>query len=441
MRMPRQPPPALPLGEDRLEFARIFALALSLPPTVEGHYLHWDELRHRPPPEGYSHEEWWRALKLQRRGTSREVPGLLSTSHEPFSYSVVPPMEAQLHQLSLQAGGTVRMPSQVSSDTRDQYIIRSLVEEAITSSQLEGAVTTREVAREMLRSGRQPRDRSERMVLNNFVTMQRIREAVGQPLTKALLLEVHSLVTDGTLDEPDGAGRFRLPTERRHVADLEGNVFHEPPPAEELEQRFESMAAFANDADGPFIHPVLRAITLHFWLAYDHPFVDGNGRTARALFYWAMLSHGYWLFEFLSISAVILRAPVQYYRAFVFTETDENDLTYFLLHQLDVIGKAVDSLHEYIERRSTELHETELLLRADLVLNHRQKDLVRHALRHPHAVYTIEGHAQSQSVAYGTARSDLLGMAEQGLFIKHRQGRRFTFAAAPGLRDRLSTQP
>lgn len=176
MRMPRQPPPALPLGRDRPEFARIFALALSLRPTVEGRYLHWDELRHRPPPEGYSHEEWWQALKVQRRGASREVPGLLSTDHEPFSYGVVPPMEAQLHQLSLQAGGTVRMPSQVSSDTRDQYIIRSLVEEAITSSQLEGAVTTREVAREMLRSGRRPRAASRSLAWDSRAA--RIRSCI-----------------------------------------------------------------------------------------------------------------------------------------------------------------------------------------------------------------------------------------------------------------------
>jgi Fic family protein len=48
------------------------------------------------------------------------------------------------------------------------------MEEAITSSQLEGAATTREVAKEMIREGRQPRDRSERMILNNYLTMQRI---------------------------------------------------------------------------------------------------------------------------------------------------------------------------------------------------------------------------------------------------------------------------
>ncbi len=51
-----------------------------------------------------------------------------------------------------------------------------------------------------------------------------------------------------------------------------------------------------------FIHPVIRAILLHFMLAYDHPFVDGTGRTARALFYWSMAHQGYWLMDFISIT-------------------------------------------------------------------------------------------------------------------------------------------
>ena len=65
-----------------------------------------------------------------------------------------------------------------------------------------------------------------------------------------------------------------------------------------------------------FLHPVIRSILLHFWVAYDHPFVDGNGRNARALFYWSMLRHGFWLAEFFSISHEILKAPRKYYRAF-----------------------------------------------------------------------------------------------------------------------------
>lgn len=60
---------------------------------------------------------------------------------------------------------------------------------------------------------------------------------------------------------------------------------------------------------------MLRAILLHFWLAYDHPFEDGNGRTARSLFYWYMRTQGYWLVEYLLISNILRKAPAQYTRA------------------------------------------------------------------------------------------------------------------------------
>ena len=87
-------------------------------------------------------------------------------------------------------------------------------------------------------------------------------------------------------------------------------------------------------------HHHIRAIILHFWLAYGHPFVDGNGRTARALFYWAMLHEGYWLFEFISISNILRKAPAQYGLSFLYSETDDNDLTYFIVAQTKVIRRA-----------------------------------------------------------------------------------------------------
>ena len=59
---------------------------------------------------------------------------------------------------------------------RERYVISSLIEEAITSSQLEGAMTTREVAKDLLRSGRKPRTKDERMILNNYRGMLRVRE-------------------------------------------------------------------------------------------------------------------------------------------------------------------------------------------------------------------------------------------------------------------------
>ncbi len=202
--------------------------------------------------------------------------------------------------------------------------------------------------------------------------------------------------------------------------------------------RLEVMCAFANAMlPGYFIHPAVRAMLLHLWVAYDHPFVNGNGRTARALFYWAMLHSEYWMFEFISISGVLQRSPSRYYRAILYTETDGNDATYFLVHQVEVIRRAVQALHAYIDRKTRETREIELLLRDQESLNHRQIALVSHALRHPGAAYTIAGHRRSHNTAYDTARRDLLGLVTADLLMMKKRGKQMVFSAAPNLAERL----
>ena len=198
------------------------------------------------------------------------------------------------------------------------------------------------------------------------------------------------------------------------------------------------MCDFAN-AKTPdyFIHPVIRAIILHFWLAYDHPFVDGNGRTARALFYWAMLHNGYWLFEFISISTILRKAPVKYGQSFLYTETDENDLTYFIVAQTKVIQRAIDELHIYIDRKSLELKQLESQIQALDFFNHRQVDLIRHALKHPYSHYTIESHRNSHNVVYQTARTDLLDLQARGILEKQVFGKKLMFASVKDLTEKL----
>ena len=408
-------------------------------------YRHWEELKYRSPPEGMSREEWWCGLKLRRLAGMKVVP-LLDREGKPFRFSVPDLIARQLHEVDLGAGGRIGVPEPVTNpETRDQYLFRSLMEEAITSSQLEGAVTTREVAKEMLRSGRKPRDKSERMILNNFLTMRRIRELRNQPLTPDLVFELHRMVTENTLDKPDAAGRFRRTDELITVEDDTGEIMHLPPAAEELAGRMESMCRFANGEpmgeDESFVHPAIRAMILHFWLAYDHPFVDGNGRTARALFYWAMLRADYWLFEYISISDILRQAPARYYRAFLHTETDENDLTYFLLHQSDVIRKAIAKLHDYISRRTRDFRESQTLLRYWRNLNHRQQSLLGHALRHPGAAYTVEGHQRSHDTAYDTARKDLLSLVDLRLLEQHKSGKKMVFYPSPKLEEMLRRGP
>ena len=438
MKIP-QTPPNFDFGalKDLNKVKKFIQLAQN--PLLSRHYLHWDKLRHHKI-DGCSSEELWMASKLQRIGTLKSIP-LHDKSGRPFQFCVPGLVQESLHQIDVGGGAAVGTPEPITNpQTKDKYLIRSLMEEAITSSQLEGAATTREVAKEMIRTGRPPRDKDEQMIFNNYVTMQRISKLKDDPMSLETIFDIHKLVTEKTLPEDckDGGGRFRRENEKRVVGDDFGAVFHEPPPAGELENRLKAMCDFAN-AKTPnyFIHPVVRAIILHFWLAYDHPFVDGNGRTARALFYWAMLHNGYWLFEFISISTILRKAPVKYGQSFLYTETDDNDLTYFIVEQTKVMRRAIAELHAYIDRKSLELKQLESQILALDFFNHRQVDLIRHALKHPYSHYTEESHRNSHNVVYQTARTDLLDLQARGILEKQVFGKKLMFASVKNLTEKL----
>ena len=203
------------------------------------------------------------------------------------------------------------------------------------------------------------------------------------------------------------------------------------------------MCDFANAKgdDASFIHPVVRSILLHFWLAYDHPFEDGNGRTARLLFYWSMRQNGYWLTEYLSISRILRQGPTKYARAFVLTETDDFDATYFILFQLEVIERAILELHRYLKRKITEVRKVELALRGEENLNHRQLALLSDAIRTPERSYTFRSHAATHNVTQETARTDLLHLWRRDLLTRRKAGRRFVFSAPRNLSELLTAEP
>jgi Uncharacterized conserved protein len=409
--------------------------------TVSGDYLHWDVVRRKTPPHGLTREEWWLGIKLARGPGMRKLP-LTGVNGHPFKYLLTDESLEMLHWIDQQGGGQILVSEGVANPAdRGRYIVSSLIEEAITSSLLEGATATRKVARDMLRTGRRPRDRSERMILNNYRAMNRIAEFAKQPLTPQVVNDLHRILTEDTLDDPAAAGRPQQPGETRvSVFAADGTVVHVPPPADELPARMEAMCAFANGAnDEGFIHPVIRAIMLHLWLAYDHPYEDGNGRTARALFYWSMMAAGYWMFEYISISRIIYGAPTQYARAFQYTETDELDATYFVLHQERVIRQSIDELLLHLQHKMQETRETTSLLRRS-TLNHRQIALISHALRHPEGEYTARSHANSHRVTEQSARNDLQDLTDRQLMIRRKVGKVYVFYPAIDLRERLATQ-
>lgn len=443
MKIPVSPPS---LADLTRKYARDLPelIALRVGPEVGGVYEHWDHLRHLTPPGTLNAEKWWLAIKWARQPLYREFP-LRDKAGHPIKVAVTDCMQRILHFIDREAAGSIKgLDRAGTSEDTQRYLVRSLVEEAMTSSQLEGASTTRQVAKEMLKTGRKPRDRSEQMIWNNYQAMRQLASWREKRLTPDVVLEMHRVLTADAIDDPSAAGRLRHKDEPIEVVDRDGgNVLHRPPPAGELEARLEALCDFANQKDSvEFVHPVIRAIALHFQIGYDHPFVDGNGRTARALFYWSMLRSGYWLTEYLSISAALKKAPAQYNRAYLYTETDDSDLGYFVSHQLATIEKAVDGLRDYIARKTKDQRAAEKLLkpgsRLGARLNHRQRELLLHALRNPDDVYSIAEHQHSHQVTYQTARSDLLGLVDEGLMRLEKRRKAFIFSPTSDLEQRLS---
>lgn len=386
-------------------------------------YLSWDDLRYRiPDPE--RRKAAWAVMKMLRTMRYEPVP------YPPLDlkYSTTPEISRSLHTFDQYLSGTIQIHNRTIR-LEHSYIINSLMEEAIASSILEGAATTHRVAKEMLRKGREPRDRSEQMIVNNYRAMRFIRDQKDAPLTPDFITGIHRFVTENTLEET-AVGHFRDNDEIVVADPVTGVVHHTPPEHTQIPALIEELCRFANAADddaGTFIHPIIKGIILHFLIGYIHPFEDGNGRTARSIFYWYVLSRGYWLFEYMPISRIILRSKKDYALAYLHTEYDDLDLTYFIQYHIRCIDEARRDLLAYIEKKQSEQNAAKAIIKTIQNINPRQADILRQMMEHSDDYFTIREISETHGVVYQTARTDLLGLAEQGYIRKEKRGREFMF--------------
>lgn len=389
-------------------------------------YLFWDELKYRVP-NADQRKMTWSVMKFYR-SMRQNIPYSPLT----LTYSIIPEIVKSLHAIDSYLTGNIRIHNKTIR-LEQSYIINSFMEEAIASSILEGAATTRKAAKEMLRKGRKPKNSSEQMVINNFEAMNYILEHKDDPLTPDLILEIHRLVTKGTIDR-DFVGQFRTNNDIVVANPATGVVLHTPPEFQKIEHTIAELCNFINHVEqdsgkgnADYIHPVIKGIILHFLIGYIHPFNDGNGRTARSLFYWYVLSRGYWLFEYMPISRIILRSKKKYSLAYLYTEYDEMDLTYFILYNLSCVDEARKDLLKYLEEKQTEQNTTKAIIKKIRDINQREGEILRHMMEHSDEYLTIHEIMQTYDTVYETARTDLLHLAELGFLIKEKRGREFIF--------------
>ena len=378
--------------------------------AINDKYYYWDKVKYQDINCAYSPIDLWAAVKLSRQVDYKSLKFGIYT----FSFTQTDFIQRILHEFDLHIGGNLGAEKLIPDEDKDKYLVSSIMEEAIASSQIEGAVTTRKQAKEMLRKNDRPRSKSEQMILNNYRTIQHIVDRKNEMLTPENLLEIHRLITFKTLDEKQDEGAYRDTNDIFVVDHVHSEVVHIPPDFKDVHGLMEQVCDFFNDDNHEFfMHPVLKGIIIHFLTGFIHPFTDGNGRTARALFYWYLLSKGYWLTEYLSISRLIIKSKNQYEKAYLYTENDENDLTYFLNYNLRTMELAYEELRRYIQRKIEEKRYITQFQRIPNI-NKRQAEILRMYVDEANLILTVKELETRFMVSNQTARSDLLQLVKDG---------------------------
>lgn len=378
--------------------------------TINDNYEYWDKVKYKRLPEGFTPHDLWCNVVADRLKSDVVV-----WKQYHIHFGLTNAMQQQCHNFDMNFGGSWESSSLIPEDHRERYLVSSLMEEAISSSQIEGAATTRKVAKDMLRKHASPKDKSQQMIVNNYQTIQFIVEHKNEPLTKDMLLHIHQLMTNKTLERDEDAGRFRQNNEVVVEDAITHDIVHTPPSFEDIPQFVDELCRFFNEEQrSPFIHPIIKGIIIHFMLAYMHPFVDGNGRTSRALFYWYMLKQGYWLTEYLSISRIIYRSKKSYEKAFLYTEADDMDIGYFITYNLRVLDLAFMDLQRYLQRKMEEHKMASTFLNIPNV-NERQAEIIKMYFDNPKEMYTVKDFQARFLVTPTTIKSDLDHLMEMGL--------------------------
>jgi len=391
-------------------------------------YYYWDDLKYKKDSPFSQPIENWTLLKTYR--LSKYVN--IEFGKHKFNYFISSFIAKNLHDFDLKLIGGLQKNPILLSD-RNDFFRNSLLEEAVASSQVEGAATTTEVAKEMLKSGRNPRNESEQMIFNNLRAIEYINEFQEVEIDFKIIIELHKIMTANTSAE-HCSGDFRK-SDVFVIDHVDGEIAHIPPDWKEVEELMEELCTFINN-DKNFIHPIVKASIIHFLIGYIHPFSDGNGRTARALFYWYLLKKGYSLIQNISISKVILESRTQYDKAFLKTESDGNDLNYFIAYSIKNIRVAFEKLTNYRDKKLNERKKAnaisyELLNKG---LNKRQADLIGYLyFKNKETKITLNSYAEKHEIVRQTASKDLNELIKLNLIIENKTQKPYTY----GLIDRI----
>ncbi len=224
------------------------------------------------------------------------------------------------------------------------------------------------------------RDRDIQEVINYRNVMEYIGEWGSterkKEITDEFVLHLHKLTVEKIL-QTEHAGAYRQ-TQVVIRNSISGEVAFRPPEPGEVIPQMGQLLAFINSTTGEDIHPVLKSGIVHYEFVRIHPFVDGNGRVARALSTLMLFLHGYDIRKFFSLEEYFDKNARIYYDSLQSVEKNEGNLTSWLDYFTEGLSIELGKIRDKVEHVSIDNRLKQRLGGKPLMLSERQLKIIEY---------------------------------------------------------------
>ena len=254
---------------------------------------------------------------------------------------------------------------------RREAIIRS----AHSSTSIEGNRLTLEQVSKLAKGRKITATRKDKQEVLNYLNVLKNMEKLvkGSSLRSKDILRIYRMVTKNTLDNPDDCGVYR----GRYVVvgnPLTGEIFFRPPKNKDVPILIDALIEWINSKDTQEIDAVIEAGIVHYEFVRIHPFVDGNGRTARVLATWILYKRDFDTKQFFCLDDYYDSDRPAYYKALRSVNQNTLDLTQWLEYFVEGVNISVEAAKKRVIRLSSErLRKTE---KGQIALTERQMQIV-----------------------------------------------------------------
>lgn len=220
------------------------------------------------------------------------------------------------------------------------------------------------------------RDRDIQEVINYRKVMEFISEVKDQELTEDLIKKIHKMTVSKILD-PEKCGEYRK-TQVVVKNSVTGEISFRPPMAVQVQFQIKDLLAFVNSLENKDIHAVLKSGIVHYELVRIHPFIDGNGRVARALSTLILFLDGYDIRKFFSLEEYFDSDALKYYEALQSVQKADGNLTTWLEYFSLGLAIELSKIKEKVEKISIDAKLKEKLGGKPILLSDRQLKLIEY---------------------------------------------------------------